>query len=208
MQNEAPKLYEAFGKSQSGGYVLLGYSMGGRLALYYALQFPENIKGLVLVGASPGLSTEQERKVRQQQDQKLADKILSIGLEAFLEEWSQKPIIASQSNIHSGFLEQMRQQKRQLNPEGLANSLRGMGTGEMPNLWDALPSLHIPTLLITGEHDAKFHGIAGKMVKALPYATHQIIPDVGHAAHLEAPETFANLFMTFYQQVATRCDQG
>ena len=74
---------------------------------------------------------------------------------------------------------------------GLAGALRGLGTGALPPLWDRLSEVRAPTTLIVGERDVKFRTIADEMVLALPAADVVVIPDVGHAVHLEAPERVA-----------------
>ena len=170
---------------------LLGFSMGGRLGLYTAVHFPHLIKSLILESSSPGLQTETEREARRKQDHQLADKIGQQGIEAFVNVWEQIPFFASQKALPSTNQNKLRQQRLQNNPQGLANSLRGMGTGQQPSLWPRLAQIQIPTLLLAGELDPKFVTINQKMGQMMPNATLQIIPNTGHNIHLEDQDRFS-----------------
>lgn len=173
--------------------LLLGYSMGGRLALALAVALAEGGRGpagLVLIGATPGLAEPAARLARQRADMALADRIEAIGVEAFLAEWVHKPIIASQRRIAPEIRAEMARRRRLNRSWGLANSLRGMGTGVMPSLWHRLGDIRCPTLLVTGADDAKFDRIAAHMAAALPDGERVRIEGAGHCAHLEAPGRF------------------
>ncbi|MDQ7033362.1 MAG: alpha/beta fold hydrolase [Anaerolineae bacterium] len=117
---------------------LLGYSMGGRLALYIATHYPDRVKSLILESASPGLKTEAEREARRKSDNDLADKIEANGIEWFVDYWEKLPLWHTQTPGQRAYL---REQRLKNDPVGLANSLRGMGTGVMPSLWDKLSEL-------------------------------------------------------------------
>lgn len=170
---------------------LLGYSMGGRLALYTATHYPERIAALSLESASPGLRTRQEQIARQQHDNALADRIEQDGIVAFVEEWEALALWQSQQHtLSEAARQQLRQERLGQRPIGLANSLRGMGTGTQPSLWHQLPNLNIPVQLIVGELDSKFVEINHSMSAMLPQAQLEIIPGVGHAVHLENTPIF------------------
>ncbi len=173
----------------SGSWVLCGYSMGGRVALHWALRRPPGLVGLVLIGAHPGLA-EPEAAERRAADHALAARLEAEGAEAFARQWEASPLIATQSAVPEPFGSAQRARRRAADPAGLAGALRGYGTGAMPAVWAALPALALPTLLVTGEADAKFSLIAEHMRRALPDAAHAVLPGVGHAAHLEAPAAF------------------
>src|SRR6266542_1980542 len=146
-----------------GAAAYLGYSLGGRLCLRLALDRPELVRALVLIGASPGLDDPVERAARQASDDALAAELERAGR------------LANTT-------------------QGLAASLRLHGTGAQEPLWDRLATLRPPTLLITGARDQKFAGIAERMAKAIgPSATLALVPDAGHAAHLERPDEVAAL---------------
>ena len=167
-------------------FTLAGYSMGGRIALHAAFQLP--VDRLILVGASPGVADPAERAQRKAQDDALADRIEQIGVEAFAKEWGEQPLFAGQPERvrNAAYADRLRN-----TPHGLANALRGLGTGVMEPLWDRLEQLTIPVTLITGERDEKFRTLAGAMQQRLPNATHVVIPNAGHAAQLEDPQAVA-----------------
>jgi 2-succinyl-6-hydroxy-2,4-cyclohexadiene-1-carboxylate synthase len=176
---------------------ILGYSMGGRLALYTALTYPHAFSALVLEGASPGIRDDIARAVRESKDGKLADGILAHGVQAFVDEWEQLPMFATQHAMPPERQALQREIRLANDRIGLANSLRGMGVGAQPSLWERLGELTIPVLLITGSADAKFNAIAEEMVKLLPNARHQVIGGASHTVHLERPHHFDQAVIDF-----------
>ncbi len=169
---------------------LLGYSMGGRLALYVALHFGDAVDSLILESASPGLRTEAERAERRASDEALAERIKREGMAAFVDFWQAVPLFATQKKLPLTVRERLRTQRLSNRALGLANSLRGMGTGAQPSQWSDLAAWSKPTLLLTGEQDAKFCEIAGQMGEALPNAEWVTIGNAGHTVHLEQPSRF------------------
>jgi 2-succinyl-6-hydroxy-2,4-cyclohexadiene-1-carboxylate synthase len=177
----------------AGPAYLLGYSMGGRLALYLALELPERWRALILESASPGLATEEERAQRVVRDATLAERIESLGIERFVASWEKLPLFISQQAVPEAVRAEQRRWRLQNRPAGLARSLRGMGTGAQPSLWQRLGELALPTLLLAGALDEKFMGIARKMARAIPEATLDLVPGAGHTIHLEQPERWLRL---------------
>ncbi len=175
--------------------ILLGYSMGGRIALYTA--FSGFFRALILESASPGLEDQARREQRRISDEALAANIEREGVQAFIEHWEKLPLFASQGTLPLECRQALHRQRLQNRATGLAQSLRGVGTGVQPSLYARLPALHIPVLLIAGELDTKFTAIARHMVQALPQSQLHIIPGAGHTVHLERPEKFASLVGDF-----------
>lgn len=171
-------------------FALAGYSMGGRIALTAAFALAGQLDRLVLIGASPGLADPAERAARRAADDALADRIEAIGVEAFAREWGELPLWEGQAERVRAAANADRLRNT---PEGLASALRGLGTGVMDPLWDALPTLQVPVTLAVGERDTKFRAIAERMAAALPRAEIAVIEGAGHAAHLERPEAVAAL---------------
>jgi 2-succinyl-6-hydroxy-2,4-cyclohexadiene-1-carboxylate synthase len=178
-----------------GEAILLGYSMGGRIALYCAFSY--YFRALILESASPGLATFAERAQRRANDDALAERIEREGIEAFIDYWEQLPLFASQRNLPIAYRNAQRAQRLNNRAHGLANSLRGVGTAVQPSLYQRLPELTLPVLLITGELDSKFCTIGQRMAQQLPQAQLQIVSDAGHTVHLEQPERFAALVQKF-----------
>jgi 2-succinyl-6-hydroxy-2,4-cyclohexadiene-1-carboxylate synthase len=179
----------------NGQAVLLGYSMGGRIALYSA--FSGFFRALVLESASPGLDDPIEREKRRSDDEELAVSIERDGVEAFVARWEKLPLFASQQTLPPEVREALRIQRLNNRASGLAQSLRGAGTGVQPFLFPRLPLLRIPVLLIAGELDTKFTAIATSMARALPQAHLRIVPGAGHTVHLERPQEFVSLVGDF-----------
>jgi 2-succinyl-6-hydroxy-2,4-cyclohexadiene-1-carboxylate synthase len=176
---------------RKGQAIILGYSMGGRIALYTALS--GFFRALILESASPGLENPAEREQRRASDEALAASIEREGVLAFVERWERLPLFASQETLPFECKEALHRQRLQNNAMGLAQSLRGVGTGMQPSLYAQLPTLHIPVLLITGELDTKFTAIAKRMAQALPRSQLHIVPAAGHTVHMEQPQLFTSL---------------
>lgn len=175
--------------------ILLGYSMGGRIALYTA--FSGFFRALILESASPGLITAAEREQRRLSDNALAERIEREGVEAFVDAWEKLPLFASQSKLPPATRAALRAQRLKNRAAGLANSLRGVGTGVQPALYERLPELALPTLLLAGELDAKFCVLASQMARLVPQASLRLVPGAGHTIHLEQPALFAEFVNKF-----------
>ncbi len=175
----------------------IGYSFGSRILLYYAVNYPERILSLILEGTSPGIRDESERTQRRLQDENLARYIQVNPLEKFVERWIQHPLFANQKNFP--LRQQQRAKEIRLNnsPTGLANSLRQMGRGNMPPLWDQLSTIASPVLLLAGEKDPKHVKILEEAEQSIPDCESVIIPGAGHNIHFERPEKFADITLEF-----------
>lgn len=188
--NQLEALFEAL---QLQTFHLLGYSMGGRVALSYAMQFPNRIEQLLLESASPGLMLSEERAARKLADDALAQKIMQNGVQSFVDKWENIPLFATQKRLAPEVQQEIRNERLSQQAIGLANSLRGMGTGVMPTLWNKLATLTMPVTLMTGALDMKFVQLNEQMAMKLPQAKHITIPAVGHAIHVENPTKFATI---------------
>lgn len=176
---------------------LLGYSMGGRAALNYALNFPNDLVGLILESATAGIINSSLRFERHRTDKNLADFIISNPIEIFVDDWMNREIFQTQKNLSESVLNKIRNRKINCSKIGLANSLLGFGAGVMEPVFDKLSEIRIPVQLICGEYDKKFVDINQQMQKLLPNSKLTIIKNSGHNVHLEETKQYADVVYSF-----------
>jgi 2-succinyl-6-hydroxy-2,4-cyclohexadiene-1-carboxylate synthase len=176
--------------------VYVGYSLGGRLCMHAALMYPHLVRGLAVVGASPGIADESERADRRASDNQLADHIIDVGVDAFLDEWMAEPLFAGM-----GLDDEQRADRLRNTPEGLASSLRHAGTGAQGSLWPRLREMNMPVLTIAGELDHKFAAIGRQVAASVPEGESVEIPGVGHAAHLQDPEAVLDVLVRWLADI-------
>jgi 2-succinyl-6-hydroxy-2,4-cyclohexadiene-1-carboxylate synthase len=176
---------------------LLGYSMGGRLALTIAILYPERVRKLILESASPGLKTNEERMLRRMKDGELANFINDRGVISFVDYWEAIPLFSTMNSLPNPIKESIREQRLSNNAKGLAKSLIGMGTGSQPSWWEELNQLSCEVLLLTGDRDEKFCKIAESMLEDMKKASWIVINNCGHAIHVEQKEKFGTIVSDF-----------
>ena len=179
---------------------LAGYSMGGRLAVYLALRYQDRCSGLFLESASPGIDDAAEREARRDADERRASALESGDFEDFLAGWYRQSLFASLSR-REGLVEKTIEVRRRNDPGELARSLRGMGAGSQPSLWEELAGLRVPALAVAGEMDEKYAGISRRMAALNPGVQTAIVPGAGHNVHLEAPEAYLALLQDFLESI-------
>lgn len=179
----------------------VGYSMGGRLCLRLALERPDLVRALVLVGASPGLAEAEERANRRQSDGRLASDLEQAGTADFLDRWLAQPLFETTRPRDADLAA-----RRTNRPDGLGYALRQLGTGSQDPLWHRLSELAMPVLLMVGAHDAKFLAIAERMSAAMdagPRVRVVVVPGAGHAVPLDQPEECGRLIAEITAHAAT-----
>lgn len=176
-----------------GSSIYVGYSMGGRLCLRLAVERPDLVKALVLVGTSPGLAGPKERSGRLDADRRLAADIERMGTHAFLDRWLAQPTFATLEPTAVDL------EARRANPSsGLASALLLLGTGTQEPLWEHLGELSMPVLLVSGGLDPKFGLLAGRMAGSIgDNAKVLTVAGTGHAPHLEQPKKFCQMVWRF-----------
>ncbi len=177
---------------------IIGYSMGGRLALYLTLNFPKYFLKTILESSSPGLRTEKERTQRMQRDRDLAHKLETEDFSDFLAQWYSQPLFATLQQ-HPDF-EQMLEHRLQNNPLNLAKSLCYLSTGCQPPLWENLNHNTIPMLLLAGELDEKFIKINAEIAERSPFTECRRVDRCGHNIHLENTALFVHHIKQFFAQ--------
>lgn len=171
---------------------LVGYSMGGRLALHVAVHRPERILSLLTIGAHAGLEGE-AREDRRRGDDALAQRIETDGLEAFVEYWSSLPLFAGLERRGASFVAQLRAERMRNTAGALACSLRGMGAGEMEPVWNDLGRVTVPSAFVAGQLDHGYVASARRLATAVPHGKVEVVLRAGHTAHQERPEAFARV---------------
>ena len=162
---------------------IVGYSMGGRLALYLAVHHPARVRSLMLVSASPGLPTASARAERRRQDAARAD-ALQADFKGFVARWYGQAVFDGLPPTLRAARVALRQEN---DPAELARSLHGMGTGAQPPLWERLDALTVSTAALAGGRDAKYVAIAQAMATASPPITAHVCAGAGHVLHDEHP---------------------
>jgi 2-succinyl-6-hydroxy-2,4-cyclohexadiene-1-carboxylate synthase len=175
------------------GVTVIGYSMGGRLALHWALANPTRWRRLILIGASPGLITAEERAERQLADAALATFLRTQGLAAFYKYWHHQPMLRTFFQGDSPARNALVARRAANAPEALALSLETVGNGSLPSLWERLGELRSPVDLVTGEADPKFTALARRMGEKIPRVRLSGVEGAGHAVHLERSRDLATL---------------
>jgi 2-succinyl-6-hydroxy-2,4-cyclohexadiene-1-carboxylate synthase len=179
-----------------GPGLYLGYSMGGRFALHTALARPDAVERLVLISATAGLDDADERAARRGADERLADRLIQIGVPAFVDEWLAQPLLAGLNGDRAH-----RRARLANTAEGLASSLRRAGTGTQEPLWDRVAELTMPVLVVAGSDDSKFTAIAERLAAAIgPNATLAVVAHAGHTVHLEQPEAFGGILRPWLER--------
>lgn len=179
----------------------LGYSMGGRLALYIAVRQSSVVRSLTLVSATAGLANAAKRQARRAADEALAARIERDGVASFVAEWERNLLFAGLAGLPEEARATLHEQRLSNSPLGLANSLRGMGAGAQPSLWSRLAAVTAPALLIAGQRDTKFVALNEGLAVSIPNATLRLIPDAGHVVQMEQPEAFLAAVTDFLERL-------
>jgi 2-succinyl-6-hydroxy-2,4-cyclohexadiene-1-carboxylate synthase len=189
-------LIEALGLERVG---LVGYSMGGRIALYSALRRPHQIGTLVLESCSPGIAAGQARRQRARVDAGRAESILADGLEAFVDHWYEMELFGTLKNQPHLFQE-IREKRKMNDREWAAKVISELSPGRQPSLWSELGGLGQPTLLLAGALDSNYVQVMAAMDQKIPKSKVEIVPEAGHNIHLEHPCRFIKLVVGFLRE--------
>ena len=169
-------------------FALAGYSMGGRVALHVALAAPERVTRLVLLAATAGIAEAPDRAARAHADEALAQRIERGSIEDFATHWMAQPLFEGTPTAAAA---RWRDDIRRNTPMGIAAALRGLSQGVLAPVWDRLPELTMPVLVVAGERDAKYVDLAQRLTAALPRGRTVIVPGAGHGLPREAPAAVA-----------------
>lgn len=174
-------------------YALMGYSMGARMALLYALEYAEEVTHLVLESGSVGIEEEGERQARYVADRALAEQIRARDITWFSETWAKLDIFKTQQSLPPKVQQQIQGRRLLNSPHALAFTLEGSGQGTMPYVGHRLGELPMPVCYISGELDTKYTAIGAQYFGDV----HRIVPQVGHNVHVEAPTAYQQMLEEF-----------
>ncbi len=175
---------------------LVGYSMGGRIAMHYAHAHPQRVKSLTVVSASPGIEEEPARASRREHDAYWAAKLRNIPMSDFLDAWYKQPVFDSLKQ-NPDLLAMIKTQRSGGNAGLLAEALINWGQGTVPSLWRV--PLHVPLQWIFGDQDLAYVKIARSTEHPLP-GNIRIIKQAGHTVHLEQPAMLADSIRSFVKE--------
>jgi 2-succinyl-6-hydroxy-2,4-cyclohexadiene-1-carboxylate synthase len=176
------------------GAVLVGYSLGGRLALRAVVRDPGRYAGLVTVGATAGLDDPSLRSARAEADDRLAAWMETAPIEDIVAIWERQPLFADQPEV---LIEEQRPGRLSHDPAGLAMLLRTAGQGVLEPVWHELLTLELPVLAIAGARDEGYVAAARRIADVAPHGRAEIVEDAGHAVHLQRPQRVAELIEAF-----------
>jgi 2-succinyl-6-hydroxy-2,4-cyclohexadiene-1-carboxylate synthase len=171
--------------------LILGYSLGGRLALHACLSRPDLWRGAIIVGADPGSESEEEKRLQLDRDRKWAERLKREPLEKLAEEWDAQAVFCGLENAAPRNFDELDAAK-------LGQQFEVFSKGLQENLAPKLAELQRPPILfLSGEKDLKYQGIGEKLSKSTSVVKAQIVADAGHRVPWENPESFSQALIDF-----------
>jgi 2-succinyl-6-hydroxy-2,4-cyclohexadiene-1-carboxylate synthase len=167
---------------------LVGYSLGGRVALSLLAAAPGRFTAATIVSAHPGLFNVSQRDGRRALDRRWIALLREQGIADFVHAWERQPLFASQAQLPAEVLAEQRRRRLAQRADGLAANLACFGLAEMPDTWPALASWPGRLTWLAGARDDKFVAIAERVARERPATAVHIVPDAGHNLLLEAPD--------------------
>lgn len=171
--------------------VLLGYSLGARLAMHAVLAPNASWKAAIFVSGHPGLQHEADCTRRLFKDIAWADRLRSGDIDRFLEDWNAQMVLST-----SPVSEQQKDIAR-VYSERIADAFEAWSLGRQRDLRPALAACEIPQLWVVGGKDESFRTLASDAVEAIPSARLHVIPDSGHRVPLQHPKELADCMRDF-----------
>lgn len=173
---------------------IVGYSLGGRIGLGFSVAHPERVNRLFLISSLPGIENEEERKDRILSDEKHARDLKAVPLIQFLKRWYQHPVFET-LRAHPKFQEIIEYRSSHNSAIHLSKAVVEMSPAIMKNYWKELENSPFSLFYITGEKDLKYVEIAKQLKARFPSTKIKILPNVGHAVHIESRYEILNWLM-------------
>ena len=172
-------------RNASAPPVLIGYSMGGRLALHALIEDPEAWGGAMMISVHPGRESEEEKIPRMAADAEWAAKILAGKWDSFLEAWEAQPVL--QGQCETPLADRSILRERQV---AVARGFTSWSLGKQENLRSLLASITRPVFWLSGSRDPKFVSLTDSVWKEMPDGYLLGPVKAGHRVPWEAPEEF------------------
>jgi 2-succinyl-6-hydroxy-2,4-cyclohexadiene-1-carboxylate synthase len=195
------EIAEAAVGPDASGAVLVGYSLGGRLALRAVLREPARYAGLVIVSTTAGIDDAPARTARAEADERLAAWIEASPMEDVVSVWERQPLFADQSET---LVEEQRPGRLSHDPASLALLLRTAGQGVLEPVWHELLRLDLPVLAIAGARDDGYVRAARRIAETAPHGRLAVVGEAGHAPQLQQPEEVGRLIAGFLEGLGCR----
>ena len=187
-------------QAHTKSFSLLGYSFGGRVAFGIQRAHPEDVTHLIIESSTPGIQKQSERERRIKFDQNLANQMLEVPFEDFLDNWFDYVVFHNQKR-HPQFPALLKRRLTENTPPQLSKSLTELGTGKQPNYWPYLTAISCPMLFVTGEYDTKFKVIGEQLHTPVPHYDFSLVPQVSHNVHFESLDAFLQVLETWFSKV-------
>ena len=177
--------------SQDEKTFLLGYSLGGRLALHACLAKPDLWSGVIVVSGDPGSDDPDEKMLQLEKDKQWAERFRSEPMESLLAEWDEQPVFCSIPNP-------VPRNPEELDAEKTARLFEVFSKGRQRDLLPGLTKLQVPPILyLSGEKDEKYGELGEKLAASCPIVRHRVIPQAGHRIPWENPDSFVEEILGF-----------
>lgn len=193
------RIHQTLAHRHITSYVLIGYSMGARLAMYHAA-YPDpesqaRLEGMVLEGGHFGLP-QTECATRFANDKKWAHRFAYEPLDKVLPDWYQQSVFSSLNHDQRQRLALKRSGNLGF---GVARMLLATSLAKQPPMQKKIEALSLPVLYVCGEQDRKFRGLVEGTAVA-----YQVIPSAGHNVHVERPHEFSMAINSFVKQIGIK----
>lgn len=171
--------------------VLVGYSLGGRLAMGLLVRHPGRWRGAVLIGAQSGIADPDERAARRAADARWAAMLRTDGVDAFVTAWEAQPLFASQRALPAHVQAAQRRERARHEAGRLAHAIQVLSPGAMPCWDEGLAGVRVPIVYLAGGADEKFTAVGRRLAVRVPSVALTVVPGAGHNVALEAPAATA-----------------
>lgn len=205
LSNALVKLADGLGLQRP---IWMGYSLGARLALNFALKHPERVGGLVLESVHPGFDSHHAHAQRMRQDREDAEIVRREGLDVFFERWHRRPVFDTRRKHTQRWAMEVEKKRATNKPEPLANCLQGLGVGAQDYLIEKAQMIDAPTLLVAGLLDPTYVGFARDLRERIPNSRLELVHYAGHGVHIEDADAFRNAIRRFLDEFEGDGDGG